>query len=245
MNHSRVALITGGAQRIGACIAETLHQQGWRVLVHCRHSADTAKALADRLNQQRADSAQVLVADLDDHPQTLALARQALAQWQRVDLLVNNASAFYPTPLAEVTEEDWHTLMASNLKAPLFLSQQLASALARHNGSIINLIDIHAQKPLPRHSVYCAAKAGLAMLTQSLAIELAPAVRVNGIAPGAILWPPGVTPDTDTETRWLSGIPLARKGQPEDIANAVSFLANAPYITGQILAVDGGKSLTR
>ena len=244
-DNSPVALITGGAQRIGATIARTLHSQGWRILVHYRQSAQAATDLVASLNQQRTHSAYALCADLDDHQATVALAEQAINHWQRLDLLVNNASTFHPNTLGNTSEDDWNTLMASNLKAPFFLSQQCAHALAQQHGSIINLIDIHAQKPLRQHSVYCAAKAGLAMLTQSLAIELAPAVRVNGIAPGAILWPPGVTPDTTTEQQWLAGIPLARKGEPEDIAGTVLFLAQASYITGQVIAVDGGKSLSR
>ena len=245
MTDAPVALITGAAHRIGAAIARALHQQGWRVIIHYWQSADNAQALAATLNRQRPDSAHTLCANLEQHDATLRMAEQALAHWQRMDLLVNNASTFYPTAIATATEADWNTLMASNLKAPFFMAQQLAPALAKQHGTIINLIDIHAQKPLQQHSVYCAAKAGLAMLTQSLALELAPGVRVNGIAPGAILWPPGVTPNSTTESQWLAGIPLARKGDPDDIANTVLFLTQAHYITGQVIAVDGGKSLAR
>lgn len=245
MPDAPVALITGGAQRIGAAIAQALHHEGWRVLVHYRQSAAAAHALVARLNRQRADSAHALEADLDKHPATRALGEHAIQHWQRLDLLVNNASTFHPNAIGTTDEADWDTLMASNLKAPFFLSQHCAPALAQHGGSIINLIDIHALKPLRQHSVYCAAKAGLAMLTRSLALELAPAVRVNGIAPGAILWPPGVTPDSATEAQWLASVPLARKGEPADIAGTVLFLTQARYITGQVIAVDGGKSLAQ
>ncbi len=243
MAEAPVALVTGAAQRIGAAIARTLHAAGYRVLLHYRHSHAAAQALAQALGQQRPGSVQLLAADLDCHDAVLQLAHTAAAHWQRLDLLVNNASAFHPTPVGETTESDWERLFASNLKAPFFLAQALAPALRAQGGAIINLADIHAAKPLRQHSVYCAAKAGLVMLTQSLALELAPQVRVNAIAPGAILWPDGSAPDPATEARWLAGVPLGRRGDPQDIADTVLFLARTGYITGQVIAVDGGKSL--
>lgn len=240
-----VALVTGGAQRIGAAIARALHAAGYRVLVHYRDSADAATALVQELNALRSESAHRLCANLDSTAAVQALANQAGQAWGRLDLLVNNASAFHPTPIGSVNEAQWDSLFASNLKAPFFLSQALAPLLAHSQGSIVNLVDIHAQKPLAQHTVYCVAKAGLVMLTQSLALELAPAVRVNGIAPGAILWPPGQHPDAGEVAQRVAGIPLRRKGEPEDIANTVLFLARSPYITGQVIAVDGGRSLAR
>ncbi len=240
-----VALITGGAQRIGAAVARRLHEAGYRVLIHYRRSADSARALCSELNARRPDSARALCAEMSDVTAVQALADQALAQWQRLDLLLNNASSFYPTPIGGATEADWEALLGSNLKGPFFLSQALAPALTERGGSIINMVDIYAQRPLREHTVYCAAKAGLAMLTQSLARELAPAVRVNGIAPGAILWPEQEG-DFSAQERdnILERVPLQRIGGPEDIARTVLFLADSPYITGQIIAVDGGRSLS-
>lgn len=240
-----VVLITGAAARLGAATARALHARGCRILLHCRHSRDRAEALAAELNGARADSCRVLVADLDRHEQVLRLAEEAMAAWGRLDGLVNNASSFRPTPLGNVTPSDWDELMASNAKAPFFLAQALAPALRAQRGAIVNMIDIHAQRPLARHTLYCMAKAALAMLTESLALELAPEVRVNGIAPGAILWPEqGDIPDAERQAAILARIPLARLGTPDDIARTVCFLLlDAPYITGQILAVDGGRRL--
>ncbi len=240
-----VALITGGAQRIGAAVARRLHGAGYRVLIHYRRSADSARALCAEFNARRPDSARALCAEMSEVAAVQALADQALAQWQRLDLLLNNASSFYPTPIGGATEADWEALLGSNLKGPFFLSQALAPALTERGGCIINMVDIYAQRPLREHTVYCAAKAGLAMLTQSLARELAPAVRVNGIAPGAILWPEQEG-DFSAQERdnILERVPLQRIGGPEDIARTVLFLADSPYITGQIIAVDGGRSLS-
>jgi pteridine reductase len=241
-----VVLITGAAQRIGAALAKALHTAGYRILIHYHASQDTAQALATSLNQKRADSAACIRANLNVHDDVLLLARQALAQWSRVDVLINNASRFYPTKTGSVDETTWNDLFASNLKAPFFLAQALAPAIAQHNGSIINIVDINAQRPLAAHTVYCTAKAGLAMLTQALALELAPQVRVNGIAPGAILWPEKMSGDDNgTEQRaMLAKIPLARRGSPADIVRTALFLVNdAPYITGQIISVDGGRLL--
>jgi pteridine reductase len=235
-----VALITGGARRIGAEIARQLHARGWRLLIHYRNSAEAAEALCAQLNAVRTQSAQSLKADLSLTDQVKSLAEATLACWQRLDLLVNNASAFYPTPLGSITEDKWEDLMASNLKAPLFLSQALAPALKKSGGCIVNLADIHALRPLKDHSLYCAAKAGNLMLTRSLALELAPEVRVNAIAPGAILWP---EKNPSASESILPRIPLGRCGTPEDIAQALVYLTEASYVTGQVIAVDGGRSL--
>lgn len=247
----KVALVTGGARRIGAVLVRALHQQGYRVGIHYRHSAADAEALAQELNQQRPDSACALAADLENMAEIRTLATTISNRWNRLDALINNASDFYPTPIETATEQDWQRLMASNLQGPFFLIQALLAPLRASHGSVVNLIDIHAQRPLAEHPIYCAAKAGLAMLTQALARDLGPAVRVNGIAPGAILWPESTLTEasaTDAFTRdeqaLLTRIPAARMGQPSDIARTALFLIDdAPYITGQILAVDGGRSL--
>jgi pteridine reductase len=241
-----VALITGASQRIGAELTRTLHAAGFRVLIHYHASRDSAEALAAQLNQQRADSAACLQANLNVHDDVLQLAQNALAQWSRLDVLINNASRFYPTVTGAVDEATWNDLFAANLKAPFFLAQALKPALAAQKGSIINIVDINAQRPLPAHTVYCTAKAGLAMLTQTLALELAPEVRVNGVAPGAILWPENMADDDNgaEQRAMLAKIPLARRGDITDIARTALFLIkDAPYITGQIISVDGGRLL--
>jgi pteridine reductase len=221
-----VALITGAAQRIGATIARHLHGAGYRVIIHYRGSAKAAEALRDELNGQRAASALALAGDLGDPDAVRALARDAERHWQALDLLVNNASGFYPTPLERATESDWDELLGSNLKGPFFLCQALTPALRASRGSIVNIVDIYAERPLPEHSIYCIAKAGMAMLTRSLAQELAPYIRVNGVAPGAILWPEQQSEFRDQEQRQLNErVPLKRKGEPEDIADTVLFLA--------------------
>ena len=240
-----VALITGAAQRIGAAIAELLHSAGYNIVIHYRHSAEKAHALTSTLNQQRTASAVCFTADLQDTPTLQHLAQQAEAHWGRLDALINNASAFHPTPIGKTTEQDWNALVSSNMKAPFFLAQALAPTLKKHAGCIINIADIYAEKPLSSHTVYCMAKAGNVMLTQSLAVELAPQVRVNGIAPGAILWPETHGDSHKaTQEKILASIPLQRTGNADDIARTVLFLLrDAPYITGQILRVDGGRSL--
>lgn len=239
-----VALVTGASRRVGAVIASRLHQAGYRVLIHYRRSATEAQALADQLNLRRPDSAAPLQADLCVTDQRNRLATDSLNHWGRLDLLINNASDFYPTPLGKTSEGHWEQLLGSNLKAPFFLSQALAPELQRNRGAIINLVDIHAQRPLAGFSVYSIAKAGMAMLTQTLAKELAPHVRVNGVAPGPILPPLGAAQRSPAqEQQALQKTLLGRYGTPEDIAEAVLFLAQQPYITGQILPVDGGKSL--
>ncbi len=241
-SYQPVALVTGSARRIGATIVRTLHQHGYRVLIHYHHSSADAEALAIELNQQKNDTACVLHADLNQHEDVIRLAKQALEPWQRIDLLVNNASQFYATPLGDIQPQHWDDLMASNLKAPLFLSQALAPALRDSVGCIINITDIFSTEPLTDYSVYSAAKAGLAMLTKSLALELAPTVRVNAIAPGAILWPEENNNSLFTDQQALTNkIPLKRLGEPDDIAAAVLFLATqASYMTGQTLRIDGG-----
>jgi pteridine reductase len=244
MSERRVALITGAAHRLGAEIARHLHQAGLRVLIHYRNSSTSADALAAELNSLHHDSARTLAADLLDLTAIEQLAHAALQAWGRVDVLINNASTYYPTPVGSITSTHWDDLIGSNLRAPLFLSQALAPSLKASSGSIVNMVDIHAEKPLHGHPVYSVAKAGLAMLTRSLAIELGPEVRVNAVAPGIILWPERELSDTE-KSAMLERVVLGRKGEPNDIAKTVCFLAlDARYVTGQILAVDGGRSLT-
>jgi len=239
-----VALITGAARRIGATIARRLHQVGYRVVIHYQHSEQDAQQLAAELNQQRPDSAICLQADLCDNDALDPLALAAQQQWRRLDLLVNNASSFYPTPIAQINDADWNALIGSNLKAPLWLSKALAPMLRQQQGSIVNIVDVHAQRPLQNYPLYSIAKAGLAMLTQSLAKELAPHIRVNGVAPGPILPPEGAAKrDPATEQLTLDKTLLRRYGTPDDIADTVLFLAQQSFITGQIIAVDGGKSI--
>ena len=242
-SESAVAIVTGAARRIGAVIAERLHGRGLNVVIHCRDSLSEADALSARLNERRAGSVIVVQADLADDTTPDRIVAAALEAFGRIDVLVNNASAFYPTPLEEATQADWDELIGSNLRAPFFLSQACAPHLAANAGAIVNLVDIHALVPMQRHAVYCQAKAGLVMQTRSLAKELAPAVRVNAVAPGAILWPEHEQ-SPEAESNILERIPMQRPGRPEDIAGAVAFLAlDAPYITGQILPVDGGRLL--
>ncbi len=235
-----VALVTGAARRIGAAIARELHAAGMRVALHYRGSRAEAEALHDELQRDRAGSACLLRADLNEAGAASELVDRAASEWSRLDLLVNNASSFYPTPLGSVTAAQWDDLLGANLRAPFFLAQAAATHLAAHGGSIVNLADIHAERPLAGHAVYSIAKAGVVMLTRALARELAP-VRVNAVAPGAILWPEP-EPAAQARQRVLDGIPLGRLGTPEDIAQAVRFLARARYVTGQVLAVDGGRS---
>lgn len=239
----KYALITGAAKRIGAAISELLHRNGAKVAIHYRGSKADAAELAARLNGLRPDSARIFSGDLvtDGVPESLV---NAVMGWSdRLDILVNNASTFYPTPLGTVTEEHWSQLVGSNLKAPLFLSQAAVPHLKSSRGVIVNIIDIHARRPLRDHAVYGSAKAGLAMLTRSLATDLAPDIRVNGVAPGAIAWPENDMTDAVKENI-VGQIPLGRTGEPADIANCVLFLArDATYSTGQIVAIDGGRSL--
>lgn len=242
----KVALVTGAAKRIGAEIARQLHNHGFNLIIHFNRSITDAQELIEELNTSRPNSAISIQADLNNIEEVMRLAQQAQAHWQRLDLLINNASSFYPTPLGDTLEQDWDNLIGSNLKAPYFLAQALIKPLHAAEGCIINIADIYASKPLKNHSVYCIAKAGNLMLTKSLAQELAPEVRVNGIAPGAILWPEQEDKLSDDDKElMLTKIPLQQRGQAEDIAKAILFLVNdAPYITGHVMAIDGGRSLS-
>ena len=239
----QVILITGGARRVGAQIARTLHGAGARILLHYRSSAAAAKELGKELNAARAGSAALFAVDLQQDAAPEALIAAAIGQFGRLDVLVNNASTFYPTPVGEITRAVWDDLIGSNLRAPLFLSQAAAAHLAKQRGLIINVIDIHGLRPLKGYPVYSIAKAGLAMLTRSLARELGPDIRVNGIAPGPVLWAEHDLDDS-MKREIIGKTALNRVGSPQDIARTALFLVrDAPYITGQIIAVDGGRSI--
>jgi len=238
----KTALITGAARRIGAVVAQRLHAEGMNVVLHYRGSEQEAQALCQSLNAIRRDSAMLAQADLANLSGFDSLVKTAL-QWGSLDLLVNNASVFYPTPIGTVSEAEWDELMGSNLKAPFFLSQAAAPYLKQSHGVIINMLDIHARRPLREHTLYSTAKAGLAMLTLSLARELGPEVRVNGVAPGPILWPAQGL-DEQAKQAILDNTALKRAGSPDDIAGAIVYLVrDADYVTGQIIAVDGGRSI--
>lgn len=241
-----VALLTGAARRIGAETARTLHRAGYRIIIHYRSSRADAEALVAELNEKRADSAVSLQADLSKMDELKQLTTAALQHWGRLDALINNASSFFPTPVDEATEEDWDDLVNSNMKAPFFLAQAFAGALRKTKGAIVTIADIHADRPLKSHPIYCAAKAGNVMLTKSLARELAPDIRVNGVAPGAILWPEQTAElDDHGKATILERVPLEQPGDPVDIAETILFLlTKAPYITGQIITVDGGRSVS-
>lgn len=239
----KVALITGAARRVGATIAHALHAQGMNLVLHYRNSQREAQQLQHQLLETRADSVILVQSDLLNTAKSACLISNAIQAWGRLDVLVNNASSFYPTPLGSVSESQWDELMGSNLKAPFFLSQAAAKALAAQQGCIVNITDIHADRPLKGYAVYSTAKAGLVMLTKALARELGPEVRVNAIAPGAILWPERELDDL-TRRRIISNTALKRRGSPEDIARAVLFLIkDAAYTTGTTLTIDGGRSL--
>jgi pteridine reductase len=243
-SHSqRAALVTGGAARIGASIASALHARGLDVLIHCHANLAGAGALAARLNSLRPGSALVVAADLAQAAGVDSLAA-ACGDWTgRLDVLVNNASRFYPTPAGATLACQWDDLIDSNLRGAYFLSQGLLPALRAAQGAIVNILDVHAERPMAGHAVYCIAKAGLRMMTLALARELGPEVRVNGISPGAILWPEP-EPDEAVKRHILDRTALKRTGNPGDIASAVAYLAlDAPYVTGQVLAVDGGRLL--
>lgn len=239
----RTALVTGGARRVGAAIARRLHAAGANVVLHYRDSAADADALAAELNAARGKSAATVKAELLAPIAPRSLVSTALERFGGLDLLVNNASSFFPVAVGAIEASHWEELMGSNLRAPLFIAQEAAPHLAARGGSIVNIVDIHAERPLKGYPVYSVAKAGLAALTRSLALELAPRVRVNGIAPGAIAWPEDGQFDPAEQQRILATTPLGRLGSPGDIAQAVHFLACAPYVTGHILAVDGGRSI--
>jgi pteridine reductase len=239
----KAVLVTGGARRVGAAIARRLHAAGACVLVHYRDSEADAARLASELNATRAKSAAKMKAELLAPVAPRALVVAALEAFGRLDLLVNNASTFFPVAVGAMEPSHWEELIGSNLRAPLFIAQQAAPELSKNDGAIVNIVDIHAERPLKGYALYSIAKAGLAAMTRSLALELAPRVRVNGVAPGSIAWPEdGQFPDEE-RARILATTPLARIGSPEDVARAVHFLACAPYVTGQVLAVDGGRSI--
>ena len=241
--NGQVALVTGAARRIGAAISRRLHQHGANVAIHYRESSDEANALCDELNAARPDSAMSLRADLSDTSAFPELVNSVTEWHGQLDILINNASSFYPTELGHVSEADWDNLIGTNLKAPLFLAQAALAPLRTSRGVIVNIVDIHAQRPLRNHAVYGAAKAGLAMLTRSLAKDLGPDIRVNGVSPGAILWPETDLSD-GAKNSILGQIPLGRTGEPDDIAGCVLYLVrDATYVTGQIIAVDGGRSI--
>lgn len=246
-NHAlkgKVALITGGGKRVGAAMVRRLHAHGAQVLVHCNRSMTAAEALTAELNAVRPDSAAVTRLDLLQIGKLDSLVKEAESIFGGLDILINNASTFYPTPVGEITLEHWQDLLGSNLQAPLFLSQAAAPLLQQREGLIINIVDIHGVRPLRQYSTYSIAKAGLIMLTKSLARELAPQVRVNGIAPGPVMWPEDGLIDTQAQQKILSRTPLRRAGSPEDIAQAALFFAiDAPYVTGHIMPVDGGRSV--
>jgi len=239
----KTVLITGAARRVGAAIVRALHGAGANLVVHYRKSSNEAAQLADELNAKRGKSVVTMQADLLDIAKLPALVEFAVRTFGGLDVLVNNASSFYPTPIGEITPAAWDDLMGSNLKVPLFLSQAAAPALRSSSGLIVNIVDIHSLRPLRNYTVYGVAKAGLHMLTRSLAKELGPEIRVNGISPGPVLWPEGSTDEAGRKNVVESTI-LKRMGTPEDIARTVLFFAaSAPFITGQILAVDGGRSV--
>ena len=243
--HDGAVLITGAARRIGASTARTLHAAGANVVLHCHRSRAEAEQLREELSALRAGSCAVVQADLLDLAGLPALVEQSVQAFGRLDALVNNASSFYPTPFGGIGEGEWDDLVGSNLRAPLFLSQAAAPWLREARGAIVNLVDIHAERPLKDFVVYSIAKAGLAGLTRALALELGPEVRVNGVAPGAIVWPDGDQHFAPAEKgRITEQTPLKRIGSPEDVAGAVKYLLfDAPFVTGQILAVDGGRGI--
>ena len=239
----KVILVTGAARRIGAAIARRLHASGANVLLHYRGAEAEAASLEAELNAARAKSATKVKADLLAPIAPRSLVSAAMERFGRLDVLVNNASTFYPTPVGSIEAGHWEELMGSNLRAPLFLAQEAAPQLKANGGAIVNVADIHAERPLKGYLVYSVAKAGLVALTRALALELAPEIRVNGVAPGAIAWPEDGQFEVAERARIVAGTPLARLGSAEEIARAVHFLATAPFVTGQILAVDGGRSV--
>ncbi len=239
----QTALVTGAARRVGSAIVRALHTAGANVSIHCHRSLGAAQALAAELESVRPHSTAVLCCDLLDSDALPRLIGQSCERFGALHLLVNNASSFYPTPLGSITVAQWDELLGSNLRAPLFLTQAAAPQLRLTRGAVLNIVDIHGLRPLRDHAVYCVAKAGLIMLTRALARELAPAVRVNAIAPGAVLWPEQGMSE-ERKRKIIDATALQRRGSPEDVARAVLFFAgDAPFVTGQVLAVDGGRSL--
>ena len=241
----KTVLVTGGARRVGAAICRRLHAAGANVMIHYRASAADARALAKALNTARKGSAACVKGDLLQRETPCALVAACIAEFGRLDVLVNNASSFYATPVGRINERAWDDLIGTNLKAPLFIAQAAVRELKKRHGCIVNIVDIHAESPLKDYVIYSIAKGGLAALTRSLARELAPAVRVNGVSPGPILWPDAeIWKSTKTRKAIVDRTLLKRVGEPDDIARTVEFLVvSAPYVTGQIIAVDGGRSI--
>jgi pteridine reductase len=243
-NERPVALITGGAKRVGAVIARTLHAAGYDLVLHCRHSMVEAEALAAELSEQRASSVLVLQAELADTRRLQQLVDATLARYGRLDALINNASAFYDTPIDTASIEQWNDLFASNAQAPFFLTQAALPALRVAHGAIVNLVDIYAERSIANYPIYVMAKGALAAMTRTLALDLAPDVRVNGVAPGAVMWPSDGK-SYDDQQAMMARTPLGRAGTPEDVAATVLWLLrDAPFVTGQIIRVDGGRSIS-
>ncbi|MDM8565735.1 pteridine reductase [Candidatus Halobeggiatoa sp. HSG11] len=243
--NNKVVLITGSSKRIGASIVRQLHAHGMKIVLHYHHSKVAAEALQTELNEQRADSVMLVSGNICDLTQLNKIVQQVIENYEHLDVLINNASSFYPTPVGQVKDSNWEELLGTNLKAPFFLCQAAAPYLKKTNGCIVNLADIHGLRPLKEHSVYSIAKAGLIMLTKTLANELGPQIRVNAIAPGAILWPDNDMDDT-TKQQIIANTALQRHGDAQDIAKTVLFLVrDANYITGQIISVDGGRTLNQ
>ncbi|HXR56581.1 MAG TPA: pteridine reductase [Casimicrobiaceae bacterium] len=239
-----VVLITGGAKRVGATICRRLHRAGASIMLHFRSSAGEARLLQAELNHVRPKSVALIQADLLDVSKLPSLVEQTVQTFGRLDALVNNASTFYQTTIGDIGIDDWNNLIGTNLEAPLFLAQAAAPALKKSQGSIVNITDIHAERPLKSYVVYSVAKAGLVGLTRSLARELAPDVRVNAVAPGPILWPDEEVFDELARQRIISHTPLRREGSPDDVAKAVHYLlSEAPYVTGETINVDGGRHI--
>ena len=238
----KTALITGGAARIGAQIVKTLHHNQFNIIIHCNQSKDKAQLLCDELNSIRANSVEIVSGNLNNIDELDSL----VSSIKSIDLLVNNASVFYPKSVEDSEMKDWDDVININLKAPFFLSKGLSKTLSKNDGSIINIIDIHSERPLKKHAIYNISKAGLKMLTQTLAKEVAPRIRVNGVSPGSILWPQDSAEiSEDDKNLMLERIALHRQGSPQDIADTVLFLANSNYITGQIINIDGGRTLNQ
>ena len=240
---NKTILITGAAQRIGKEIALSFFNKGWDIVIHFNSSRLEAEALADKMNSERSNSAMIVQANLDNADEVTKLVKKTLSKNSRIDALINNASTFYPTPVGTFSEENWNALMGSNLKAPLSLIQSFHKELEENQGFIINITDINVDKALINHSIYLAAKSGLQTLTKSLAKELAPNIRVNAIAPGAILEPPNIEWTTEQKKNIIHAVPMKRMGTEKDIVDAAMYLSEAEYVTGQILNIDGGKSL--
>lgn len=240
---NKTILITGAAKRIGREMALSFFSKGWDIVIHYNGSKEEAEALADEMNSERTNSAIIAQANLDNANEVTQLVEKTLSKNSRIDALINNASTFYPTPVGTFSEENWNALMGSNLKAPLFLIQSFHKELEKNQGFIINITDINVDKALINHSIYLAAKSGLQTLTKSLAKELAPNIRVNAIAPGAILEPPNIEWTTEQKKNIIHAVPMKRMGTEKDIVDAAMYLSEAEYVTGQILNIDGGKSL--